>query len=104
MRSVAQVRCATPQKLLREKPRSIRTGTQSVRPNFTELICFNLFQLQEFVYTSGAELDQLNFNLMHGTVFTRGSIGITGLLVQSSSIRLNLSTTVQGGIIGLKVV
>ena len=39
--------------------------------NWTKSICFKSIQSQEYVYTSGAELDQFNLSSLRGTAFTR---------------------------------
>ena len=59
--------------------------------------------MQEYVYTRGAELDQFDLGSIHGIVFTCVvhiyyiSAYFTQLLVQSSLIWFDSSTTVRGG-------
>ena len=68
-----------------------------------KLICFDSIQFQEYVYTSGAESNQFDLSSICGTTFTC-VVHITRVLVRSSSIRFNLSTTVQSGTIRIKAV
>ena len=83
---------------------SKRAYTILVQPVYTTgQICFDSIRLQEYVYTSGVESNQFDLGSILGTVFTR-VVCITHLLIQSSSIRFDSSTTVRGGTIGIEAV
>ena len=71
--------------------------------NCTESICFNSIRLQKYIYTRGAELSGFDFGSICGTAFTR-IVRIMLLLIRSSSIQFDSSTTVRGGAIGIKAV